>query len=114
MAKAKHQAKKTKVNIGTIGHVDYGKTTLIDAIINAQFHNVGTEVKKHNQNQNLIPEIHIEIERGKEQKVAKGCVNNVGVNLSNKDVVSSEILVLNNKIIFETCSKKEQEEEELE
>ena len=70
MAKAKHQAKKTKVNIGTIGHVDYGKTTLIDAIINAQFHNVGTEVKKHNQNQNLIPEIHIEIERGKEQKVA--------------------------------------------
>src|SRR3954469_16094390 len=32
MAKAKFERKKTHVNVGTIGHVDHGKTTLTAAI----------------------------------------------------------------------------------
>ncbi|MDI6739592.1 MAG: GTP-binding protein, partial [Candidatus Edwardsbacteria bacterium] len=32
MAKAKFQRTKPHVNIGTIGHVDHGKTTLTSAI----------------------------------------------------------------------------------
>nr|AKQ04292.1 elongation factor Tu, elongation factor Tu [uncultured Nitrospirae bacterium Rifle_16ft_4_minimus_4901] len=32
MAKAKFERKKPHVNIGTIGHVDHGKTTLTAAI----------------------------------------------------------------------------------
>ncbi len=32
MAKAKFERNKTHVNIGTIGHVDHGKTTLTAAI----------------------------------------------------------------------------------
>jgi elongation factor Tu len=32
MAKETFQRKKTHVNIGTIGHVDHGKTTLTAAI----------------------------------------------------------------------------------
>ena len=33
MAKAKFERNKPHVNIGTIGHVDHGKTTLTAAII---------------------------------------------------------------------------------
>ncbi|MFO7760575.1 MAG: GTP-binding protein, partial [Desulfobia sp.] len=32
MAKAKYERKKAHVNIGTIGHIDHGKTTLTAAI----------------------------------------------------------------------------------
>ena len=32
MAKAKYERKKPHVNIGTIGHVDHGKTTLTSAL----------------------------------------------------------------------------------
>ncbi|MFH1094392.1 MAG: GTP-binding protein, partial [Candidatus Omnitrophota bacterium] len=32
MAKEKFERNKTHVNIGTIGHVDHGKTTLTSAI----------------------------------------------------------------------------------
>ena len=32
MAKAKYERNKTHVNIGTIGHVDHGKTTTTAAI----------------------------------------------------------------------------------
>ena len=32
MAKAKYERKKPHVNIGTIGHVDHGKTTLTAAL----------------------------------------------------------------------------------
>ena len=32
MAKAKFERKKPHVNVGTIGHVDHGKTTLTSAI----------------------------------------------------------------------------------
>ncbi len=34
MARAKFERKKPHVNIGTIGHVDHGKTTLTAAITN--------------------------------------------------------------------------------
>jgi elongation factor Tu len=34
MAKAKYERTKPHVNIGTIGHIDHGKTTLTAAITN--------------------------------------------------------------------------------
>ena len=40
MAKAKFESKKPHVNIGTIGHVDHGKTTLTAAITMIQTHKV--------------------------------------------------------------------------
>jgi len=49
MAKAKYDAKKPHVNIGTIGHVDHGKTTLTAAITMCQAHKFGTEVKDYSQ-----------------------------------------------------------------
>jgi elongation factor Tu len=36
MAKAKFERKKPHVNVGTIGHVDHGKTTLTAALVNVQ------------------------------------------------------------------------------
>jgi len=49
MAKAKYDAKKPHVNIGTIGHVDHGKTTLTAAITMVQSHKFGTEIKDYDQ-----------------------------------------------------------------
>ena len=49
MAKAKYEAKKPHVNIGTIGHVDHGKTTLTAAITICQAHKFGTEIKNYDQ-----------------------------------------------------------------
>tara|TARA_B100000989_G_scaffold213840_1_gene162501 strand:+ start:181 stop:1341 length:1161 start_codon:yes stop_codon:yes gene_type:complete len=37
MAQAKHDDSKTVVNVGTIGHVDHGKTTLTSALCGADF-----------------------------------------------------------------------------
>ncbi|MEB2286208.1 MAG: GTP-binding protein, partial [Myxococcales bacterium] len=36
MSKAKFERKKPHVNVGTIGHVDHGKTTLTAAITKTQ------------------------------------------------------------------------------
>ena len=36
MAKAKFERTKPHVNIGTIGHIDHGKTTLTAAIVKVQ------------------------------------------------------------------------------
>ena len=36
MAKEKYERTKPHVNVGTIGHVDHGKTTLTSAITNVQ------------------------------------------------------------------------------
>ena len=41
MAKEKFNRKKTHVNIGTIGHVDHGKTTLTAAITKVASANFG-------------------------------------------------------------------------
>ena len=49
MAKAKFESKKPLVNIGTIGHVDHGKTTLTAAITMIQAHKFGGESKDYSQ-----------------------------------------------------------------
>ncbi len=49
MAKAKFESKKSHVNIGTIGHVDHGKTTLTAAITMIQAHKFGGESKDYGQ-----------------------------------------------------------------
>ena len=49
MAKAKFESKKPHVNIGTIGHVDHGKTTLTAAITMNQTHKYGGDAKDYSQ-----------------------------------------------------------------
>ena len=45
MAKEQFQRTKPHVNVGTIGHVDHGKTTLTTAILHAQARQGLAEVK---------------------------------------------------------------------
>ena len=47
MAKEKFDRSKPHVNIGTIGHVDHGKTTLTAAITMCLAENSGGEAKKY-------------------------------------------------------------------
>ena len=49
MAKSKFERKKTHVNVGTIGHVDHGKTTLTAAITKVMAAKFGGEVKAYDQ-----------------------------------------------------------------
>ena len=49
MAKAKFESKKPHVNIGTVGHVDHGKTTLTAAITMHQTHKFGGDAKDYSQ-----------------------------------------------------------------
>ena len=49
MAKAKFESTKPHVNIGTVGHVDHGKTTLTAAITMIQAHKFGGESKDYSQ-----------------------------------------------------------------
>jgi elongation factor Tu len=49
MAKQKFDRSKVHVNIGTIGHVDHGKTTLTAAITKVLAKNGGAEVKAYDQ-----------------------------------------------------------------
>ena len=49
MAKAKFDRSKEHVNIGTIGHVDHGKTTLTAAITNHLAKNGMAEAKAYDQ-----------------------------------------------------------------
>ncbi|KOP90115.1 GTP-binding protein, partial [Acinetobacter baumannii] len=46
MAKAKFERNKPHVNVGTIGHVDHGKTTLTAAIATICAKTYGGEAKK--------------------------------------------------------------------
>jgi len=47
MAKANFERKKPHVNVGTIGHVDHGKTTLTTAILSAQARKGLAEIKTY-------------------------------------------------------------------
>ena len=61
MAKAKFERTKPHVNIGTIGHVDHGKTTLTAAITKTLHHRLGTGEAVAFENIDKAPE---ERERG--------------------------------------------------
>jgi translation elongation factor EF-Tu-like GTPase len=49
MAKEKFERTKPHVNVGTIGHVDHGKTTLTAAIATVLYMKVGGEEKALDQ-----------------------------------------------------------------
>ena len=49
MAKEKFQRTKPHVNVGTIGHVDHGKTTLTAAIATVLSKQFGGEAKAYDQ-----------------------------------------------------------------
>jgi elongation factor Tu len=56
MAKAKYERKKPHVNVGTIGHVDHGKTTLTAAITTVMAKKFGGEVRAYDQIDNAPEE----------------------------------------------------------
>ena len=56
MAKAKFERKKPHVNVGTIGHVDHGKTTLTAAITTILSKKFGGEAKDYAQIDNAPEE----------------------------------------------------------
>uniref|UniRef100_UPI00346355FA GTP-binding protein n=1 Tax=Legionella sp. W05-934-2 TaxID=1198649 RepID=UPI00346355FA len=49
MAKEKFERKKPHVNVGTIGHVDHGKTTLTAAITVVQSKQFGGQSSKYDE-----------------------------------------------------------------
>src|SRR3546814_16762452 len=49
MAKGKFERTKPHVNVGTIGHVDHGKTTLTAALANIGAERFGGEFKAYDQ-----------------------------------------------------------------
>ncbi|HEX7082001.1 MAG TPA: GTP-binding protein, partial [Gammaproteobacteria bacterium] len=49
MSKSKFERKKPHVNVGTIGHVDHGKTTLTAALTTVMAAKFGGEVKKFDE-----------------------------------------------------------------
>jgi elongation factor Tu len=56
MAKAKFERNKPHVNVGTIGHVDHGKTTLTAALTIVQGKKFGGEIKAYDQIDNAPEE----------------------------------------------------------
>ncbi len=56
MAKSKFERNKPHVNVGTIGHVDHGKTTLTAAITSTQAKKYGGEVRAYDQIDNAPEE----------------------------------------------------------
>ncbi|MCX7123110.1 MAG: GTP-binding protein, partial [Gammaproteobacteria bacterium] len=49
MAKEKFDRKKPHMNVGTIGHVDHGKTTLTAAITTVMAKKFGGSAKKYDE-----------------------------------------------------------------
>src|SRR3954453_4274730 len=49
MAKAEFKRTKPHINVGTIGHIDHGKSTLTAAIVARQGHKFGTAVKSYSE-----------------------------------------------------------------
>lgn len=75
MAKAKFDRSKTHMNIGTIGHVDHGKTTLTAAITTVLSKSGGAEAKGYDsidaapeekERGITINTAHVEYETGKD------------------------------------------------
>ncbi|PSQ91029.1 MAG: elongation factor Tu [Proteobacteria bacterium SW_6_67_9] len=56
MSKAKFERSKPHVNVGTIGHVDHGKTTLTAALTKVQAEQIGGEVRAFDQIDNAPEE----------------------------------------------------------
>ncbi|KOR30936.1 elongation factor Tu [Achromatium sp. WMS3] len=56
MAKSKFERNKPHINVGTIGHVDHGKTTLTAAITSIQAKKYGGEVRAYDQIDNAPEE----------------------------------------------------------
>ncbi len=56
MAKSKFERKKPHVNVGTIGHVDHGKTTLTAALTMVSAKKFGGEVRRYDQIDNAPEE----------------------------------------------------------
>ncbi|HID46312.1 MAG TPA: elongation factor Tu, partial [Chromatiaceae bacterium] len=56
MSKEKFERTKPHVNVGTIGHVDHGKTTLTAAITTVQAAKFGGETKAYDQIDNAPEE----------------------------------------------------------
>jgi len=56
MAKGKFERTKPHVNVGTIGHVDHGKTTLTAAITMVQSKKFGGEARAYDQIDNAPEE----------------------------------------------------------
>ena len=57
MAKAKFERTKPHVNIGTIGHVDHGKTTLTAAITNVLASKGGAEFRRSTRSTTLLKNV---------------------------------------------------------
>ena len=82
MSKAKFERKKPHVNVGTIGHVDHGKTTLTAAITKVMAEKHGGEVKAFDQIDNApeerergitIATAHVEYESDKRHYAHVDC-----------------------------------------
>lgn len=56
MSKSKFERKKPHVNVGTIGHVDHGKTTLTAALTVVQGKKFGGEARAYDQIDNAPEE----------------------------------------------------------
>ena len=59
MSKAKFERTKPHVNIGTIGHVDHGKTTLTAAITQTQSARGLSEVRSFDSIDNAVSYTHL-------------------------------------------------------
>ena len=82
MSKAKYERKKPHVNVGTIGHVDHGKTTLTAALTVIQSKKFGGEAKAYEQIDNApeekargitIATSHVEYESAKRHYAHVDC-----------------------------------------
>ncbi|MDE1886572.1 MAG: elongation factor Tu [Gammaproteobacteria bacterium] len=82
MSKAKYERKKPHVNVGTIGHVDHGKTTLTAALTVIQSKKFGGEAKAYDQIDNApeekargitIATSHVEYESAKRHYAHVDC-----------------------------------------
>jgi len=82
MAKSKFERKKPHVNVGTIGHVDHGKTTLTAAITLVQSKKYGGEARAYDQIDNApeerergitIATAHVEYETAKRHYAHVDC-----------------------------------------